>query len=552
MIVLHERIRRRGPMTPSLLRSVLSIEPLADMVCKELAAGGGFAGAGRKMIAVPAAWQVQCRPNGVDVVSYAHGRLNRAALAKAGKRNHWLVISNGRFITSMGNDQLDEVLQDEGRLIAVNVDPGLRAYREKICLGSGGRVVGIKRVYSNALSPAFLGDDWPHHVLVRVAMLDKLLVDDTLPLDFGDFLNACSLNALEWNCFNMGGSVLDLESEAGMLCLLAAGPHSLGRIPAASSNRHCRHIASSARLFGDVLATDTVHIGENAVIVGPAVLGENVTVGDRAIVKSSIIAPNLSIPGGSVVRDRVLTETPMGGSEPSGRRASLPKAHLRGSRFGGASKNGYRVWPVFSYARCIKRSMDILFSFIIILLFAPVFPIVAAAVKLNSPGPVFFKHRRQGLHGRPFNCLKFRTMIVRAEHMQEKLRSKNHVDGPQFKIADDPRVTTAGEFLRNTFIDEIPQFVNVLLGQMSVVGPRPSPESENLLCPFWRDARLSVRPGVTGLWQICRTRRAGQDFQEWIHYDTQYVRNMSLRQDLSICLRTARQLITNLLRQILK
>jgi lipopolysaccharide/colanic/teichoic acid biosynthesis glycosyltransferase len=140
-------------------------------------------------------------------------------------------------------------------------------------------------------------------------------------------------------------------------------------------------------------------------------------------------------------------------------------------------------------------------------------------------------------------------MIIGADKIQEKLRFKNQVDGPQFKMQDDPRIGAVGKFLRDTFIDEIPQFINILLGQMSVVGPRPSPEVENSLCPFWRDARLSVRPGITGLWQICRTRRWGYDFQEWIYYDTKYVRNLSLRLDLWTCWQTAKKLINNFIEQ---
>jgi lipopolysaccharide/colanic/teichoic acid biosynthesis glycosyltransferase len=138
-------------------------------------------------------------------------------------------------------------------------------------------------------------------------------------------------------------------------------------------------------------------------------------------------------------------------------------------------------------------------------------------------------------------------MIIGADSIQDKLRFKNQADGPQFKVENDPRVTALGRFLRDTFIDEIPQFINVLLGQMSVIGPRPSPEEENSLCPFWHDARLSVRPGITGLWQICRTRRPGHDFQEWIYYDVKYVKNLSLLLDLRICCQTAKKLITNFL-----
>jgi lipopolysaccharide/colanic/teichoic acid biosynthesis glycosyltransferase len=140
-------------------------------------------------------------------------------------------------------------------------------------------------------------------------------------------------------------------------------------------------------------------------------------------------------------------------------------------------------------------------------------------------------------------------MTVGAHEIQDKLRVVSEVDGPQFKIADDPRISTVGRFLREIYIDEVPQFFNVLLGQMSTVGPRPSPESENTLCPWWRDARLSARPGITGLWQVCRTRQPMNDFQEWIYYDTNYVRDLSLKLDLWICWQTAKRMAHNFVTQ---
>jgi len=140
-------------------------------------------------------------------------------------------------------------------------------------------------------------------------------------------------------------------------------------------------------------------------------------------------------------------------------------------------------------------------------------------------------------------------MHTGSDEIQEKLRAVSQVDGPQFKIDDDPRISLVGRFLRDTYIDEIPQFLNVLAGQMSVVGPRPSPEAENTLCPWWRDARLSVRPGITGLWQVSRTRIPERDFQEWIYYDTEYVRNLSLALDLKICLRTASEMVKSFISQ---
>jgi len=193
--------------------------------------------------------------------------------------------------------------------------------------------------------------------------------------------------------------------------------------------------------------------------------------------------------------------------------------------------------------------VDVIAAVVVLVLFAPIIPFIALAIKLSSPGPMLFRDKRQGLHGRPFSCVKFRTMRVGADKLQDKLRFISEVDGPQFKMADDPRITTVGRFLRETYLDEIPQFYNVLRGDMSVVGPRPSPESENTLCPWWRDARLSVRPGITGLWQICRTREPMKDFQEWIHYDTRYVRDLSWRLDLWICWRTFKRMTANFINQ---
>jgi lipopolysaccharide/colanic/teichoic acid biosynthesis glycosyltransferase len=197
----------------------------------------------------------------------------------------------------------------------------------------------------------------------------------------------------------------------------------------------------------------------------------------------------------------------------------------------------------------LKRLADIVGAVLVMILFAPIVPFIAAALKINSPGPLFFKSKRQGLHGKEFYCIKFRTMVIGADKMQDQLRIINQMDGPQFKIDDDPRVSSVGRFLRDTFIDEIPQFFNVLMGQMSIVGPRPSPESENTLCPPWRDARLSVRPGITGLWQTCRTRQPSQDFQEWIYYDIKYVKKLSLKLDLWICWETAKQMSRKFINQ---
>jgi len=173
-----------------------------------------------------------------------------------------------------------------------------------------------------------------------------------------------------------------------------------------------------------------------------------------------------------------------------------------------------------------------------IILLLPLLAAVALLIKLTSKGPVLFPHEREGKDGKTFQCLKFRTMVKDAHRQQRALYVRNQVDGPQFMLPDDPRITSVGRWLRATNIDELPQLINVFLGQMSLIGPRPSPFRENQICVAWRKARLSVRPGITGLWQICRHEREAGDFHQWIYYDMLYVRHMSFRVDLKIFMAT--------------
>ncbi len=185
-----------------------------------------------------------------------------------------------------------------------------------------------------------------------------------------------------------------------------------------------------------------------------------------------------------------------------------------------------------------KRLFDIAFSVIALFLTAPLYPIVMLAIWLEDGAPVFFVHRRQSIGGQEFGCIKFRVMRRDAERVKAVLGSRNRSDGPQFYLPDDPRLLKVGRFLRRWNIDELPQFINILFGDMSVVGPRPSPDRENQFCPSWREARLSVRPGLTGLWQVCRTRKPQVDFQEWIRYDLEYLEHRTWLLDLWIILRT--------------
>lgn len=188
--------------------------------------------------------------------------------------------------------------------------------------------------------------------------------------------------------------------------------------------------------------------------------------------------------------------------------------------------------------RAAKRGFDIVFSLCAIVMTLPLYPFIMLAIWIEDGRPFFFTHRRETVGGREFPCLKFRSMRKDAEKSKAALKGKNQADGPQFFIENDPRLTHVGKILRKYNLDELPQFFNVLAGDMSVVGPRPSPRHENQYCPPWREARLSVRPGITGLWQVKRTRRTGSDFQEWIKFDIEYVERRTLWLDLLIVLQT--------------
>ena len=195
------------------------------------------------------------------------------------------------------------------------------------------------------------------------------------------------------------------------------------------------------------------------------------------------------------------------------------------------------------HPRFFKRSLDIFGSVLGLLLLSPILLLVILAIKLDSPGPVIFRQRRVGLNGQEFEMYKFRSMTVDAEARQAGLWAFNEMkDGPIFKMAKDPRVTRVGRFIRRTSLDEFPQLVNILLGQMSLVGPRPPLPSEVAHYTPEQHQRLSVVPGATGLWQV--SGRSGIDsFKTMVHLDLEYIRNWSLWSDWLILFKTVRVIL---------
>jgi len=186
-----------------------------------------------------------------------------------------------------------------------------------------------------------------------------------------------------------------------------------------------------------------------------------------------------------------------------------------------------------------KRFIDFYFSFFgLLLLFIP-FIIISFFIKFSSKGPVFFTQERIGMDGKTFKIIKFRTMIKDAEKIRKKLETLNEASGPVFKIKGDPRITKVGDFLRRTGLDELPQLLNVIKGEMSLIGPRPPLESEVRQYEKWHMRRLSVKPGITCIWQI-QPNRHSISFDEWISSDLEYIDSWSVKKDIILFFKTIR------------
>jgi exopolysaccharide biosynthesis polyprenyl glycosylphosphotransferase len=184
----------------------------------------------------------------------------------------------------------------------------------------------------------------------------------------------------------------------------------------------------------------------------------------------------------------------------------------------------------------LKNMVDYILGTILFLFFIPIYLVVGIMIKIDSPGPVFYKQRRYTKKCKEFYIYKFRTMFVDADKKLEALRQLNEADGPLFKIKNDPRVTNVGRFLRKFSIDELPQIINVLRGELSLVGPRPPIPAEVEQYDEWEMKRLDVKQGITGLWQI--SGRSELNFEEMTRLDLYYIQNWSIAMDIIIILKT--------------
>jgi exopolysaccharide biosynthesis polyprenyl glycosylphosphotransferase len=198
----------------------------------------------------------------------------------------------------------------------------------------------------------------------------------------------------------------------------------------------------------------------------------------------------------------------------------------------------FRSTPETSWQRVVKQLMDFAGSLLFLALFWWLFAGIALLIRFTSPGPALFRQKRSGINGQPFTIYKFRTMVTNAEQLKHELAAMNEMSGPVFKVSNDPRITRVGRFLRKYSLDELPQFFNVLRGEMSLVGPRPLPVDEvKRFYDLAHRRRLSVKPGLTCLWQVSG-RNNVTDFKDWVRLDLEYIDNWSLWLDIQILFRT--------------
>lgn len=207
------------------------------------------------------------------------------------------------------------------------------------------------------------------------------------------------------------------------------------------------------------------------------------------------------------------------------------------SHFGGLPLIHFQTPPGDRWELMVKRAIDVTVSALLLIILSPLFAVIALAVKLSAPGSILYVQRRVGLNGRLFHLFKFRSMYINADKQLEQLKALNEMKGPVFKIRDDPRVTSVGRILRRFSLDELPQLWNVLIGDMSLVGPRPPVPGEVSLYERKNRRRLSMRPGLTCTWQVSG-RNEITDFESWVKLDLDYIDNWSLQRDLALLVRT--------------
>jgi len=416
--------------------------------------------------------------------------------------------------------------------------------KERVCFDASGQIRGIQRHYEQTWQ--FINGV----AAMLVPCACGLATDDELPRLLPELRHLLISRGVPGRDVAIEGGAFDLCEERG---ILAANEQLILQASVFAPLQGDAHgpvlvgegheIHASARLMGPIVVHPDASIDANATVLGPAVVGKGAKIGAGAVIAHATIGPDCVVPPNAVVRDRAwfkgAGEHMFGGVERPAMSFSERLARL--SLDARDSSLTPRATPEMkaSPSMVLKRALDMTTAAVGLTLLSPLLALIAIAVWFESGGPIFYGDNREGRLGRVFKCWKFRTMFTGAHLAQRDLKALDHTDGPHFKCERDPRVTKVGRILRMLNLDEVPQLFNVLIGEMSLVGPRPSPFRENQVCVPWRAARLSVRPGITGFWQVCRHNRSAGDFHQWIEYDLLYVQNLTFLLDIKILLATA-------------
>jgi len=396
----------------------------------------------------------------------------------------------------------------------------------------------VLRYYDSAADRALL-DDWALLSLLSLCCTVFLLILDSLMKDESAFPHVLPFILIYWPvsllaCTLIRRVVVKREAPIDEVLIIGIGP--MGRITGEDLQKRGRRHVVGFLYFKDESVTDSLQGN---------VLGQ---VLDLETVLQKVAVGEVYISGNALRHGQEMQEA-IKVCERFGLPFALPAYSFRLDRARPiAAKvlaDGYIHYISISMKpvqMAFKRVCDIAGSFLALLVLSPLLLLVALLVKLTSRGPIFFKQVRVGVHGKKFNMLKFRSMVVDAEALKASLAHMNEQTGPVFKMKNDPRVTAIGRFIRRYSIDELPQLINVLRGDMSIVGPRPPVLPEVAQYESWQRRRLSVRPGLTCLWQV--SGRNQISFEEWMFLDMQYIDHWSLKNDINLILKTIPVVLT--------
>ncbi len=287
----------------SMVQFACSSKPVSQIFIEGLKHHGRFCDDISPAIALPDDWKTKFNESDSEIIHYAPGKVVGLKNKAENRTKNWFVRSNGRFATDFSNSLLQEVLSRlVSDVVAINVTPALASHNECARITPEDHVVGFSRCYSDSVQPAPISDSWPHHVFMKSHVFEKMRSENRLFVDFKEFVTACRTDSLRLECFDVGGSVLDIGTEAGLLKFLTDAL----ALRKQKTDFGMSTIEVGARFFGQVVLGENVRICENAIVVGPAIIGDGCTIGENAAVKNAILGPGISVPRNGLVQNSII------------------------------------------------------------------------------------------------------------------------------------------------------------------------------------------------------------------------------------------------------